>query len=74
MAEEWSGDKDIQKALYEKIMAMCDGKPVVDIVGACETILANLVCDYARNYESALAGIDAVAGDMKQTVKDRMAS
>lgn len=66
---EWAGNKRRQEQITKQIMKRYRDDHPIDMAGACETILSNLVNDTATTYESAIAGIDAIAGDMKETFK-----
>lgn len=68
--EPWAGDKDIQMRIARAIMKdySVTVHPI-DLAGACETVLANLVNGFAASREEALDAIDAVCGDMKETIE-----
>lgn len=70
MTQAWSGDLERQKHLVRRMMrAVPPNENPVDVAGAAETILVNLVNDHSASLDIALAGIDAVAEDMKSTLR-----
>jgi hypothetical protein len=69
MAEEWAGNKRRQIAIVDHVMRRFRREHPIDIAGACETIIVNLVNDRAESLEHALAGVDAIASDLKDTLR-----
>jgi len=71
--EQWAGNKRLQEQLvrvfYES--AMEANISPVDIAGAVETIIVNLICDNAPDLNTALEGLKAVYGDMQVTARQR---
>lgn len=68
--QPWAGDLERQKHLVRRMMrSVPASEDPVDIAGAAETILVNLVNDNAPSLEVALEGIDAIAEDMKSTLR-----
>lgn len=65
---EWAGDRKTQQRIVRQIMKRYRDVSAVDMAGVAETILCNLVNDNAASMPAALAGIDAIAGDMKDTI------
>lgn len=68
--QPWAGDLERQKHIVRRMMRSVRAtENPVDVAGAAETILVNLVNDHAPSLDAALAGIDAVAEDMKSTLR-----
>jgi len=67
---KWAGDLDRQQQIVQWFIANTAGDEPVDIVGACETILSNLVKVNAPDCAAAERQIDSIAQDMKQTVRE----
>lgn len=67
----WAGNHDIQQTIADDIMERhgCD-KPV-DLMGAVQTVLANMVCDMSRSHAMAVEGLDACLGDMRAVIDQR---
>lgn len=64
----WAGNKQRQADIAKQIMKRYFDDDLIDIAGACETILVNLVNNRALSCQAALEGIEAIAGDMKETI------
>lgn len=68
-SKTWAGNKARQQEITKQIVKRFRADHPIDLAGACETILSNLINDTALSYESALAGVDAVAEDMRDTIR-----
>jgi len=66
-----AGDAKRQAEIVQQICRQLDGKPIIDVIGAVETIMANSVCDRSSSYEVAIEGLTACFEDMKAVVQQR---
>lgn len=71
---DWAGDRKLQERIVRQIVKRYRDVHPIDLAGAAETILVNIVNDNAASLSAAMNGIDAVAGDMKDTILRARAS
>lgn len=67
--EDWTGDKHRQQALTNKIMRACRGKDFVDVFGALQTIMANVIADNSPDLETTLEGLENNFEDMRRCAR-----
>lgn len=65
----WAGSKALQETIGRQILDLYDDIHRVDLVGAVGSVLTSIVLATADgNFEVALAGVEAIAEDMRETV------
>lgn len=67
----WAGDAELQEKIADDIMERHGSQKPVDLMGAVETVLANMVCDMSRNHAMAVDGLAACIGDMRAVIDER---
>lgn len=65
---EHAGDPIIQAMIARKIAEVITGHHPINIAGAIETVLGNMICDYASSYAEADEALTAVHGDIQEFV------
>lgn len=70
----WAGSRHRQQQIVDRLLAAAAGETRLNLAGAAETILANLICDRASSLESANRGLEAVLGDMRMVAIERFSS
>jgi hypothetical protein len=66
---EWVGDKNRQLVIAKAIASQFGDTPAIDLAGACETIIVNLIIPLAKSRADALAGVEQAANDMRETIE-----
>lgn len=67
----WAGSRDIQETIADDIMQRHGNNKPLDLMGAFQTLLANMVCDLSRNHAMAVDGLAACVGDMREVIDQR---
>lgn len=67
--EKRAGDRDKQRELIDKIETIFDEENVIDVVAACESVIAGIIHHRAIDLQDALLGADKVAEDIRNALK-----
>jgi hypothetical protein len=67
--EEWAGSKERQAKIAHEIVERYRDDHPIDVAGAAETVLVNLIIPMAKTRDDALEGVQQVADDLRQTVE-----
>jgi hypothetical protein len=69
MSQPWAGNYERQKHLVRRMMREARKEDPIDIAGAAETILVNLVNNVAPTLDEALKGVELIAEDMRSALR-----
>lgn len=68
---KWAGNFEAQAALADRIFEIVEGHHPIDIGGALQTVLGNVLCDVAPSADSAREAIGVCLGDIAVLIEER---
>ena len=71
---EWAGNPHVQHALVVCFLKMTYAVDPVDVIGALESIMMNMVADASETEDEAREGLRVICADMCEGVGQRYAN